>query len=138
MRGVDRLTAIQSPVQGFRYILEQGVQIVDESVLTLHLTPHRRVGAGPNGFAESPELCLARAFVTKDAVLVESGAVRSVGFVTGRNQHIAVEIEHLDGVAGTHLVDCRKVFPREESEGIDDFQVEKLQRILASWVDWGR
>ena len=76
--------------------------------------------------------------VSKATVLVETRSIRVVSFATGQEKNVAVELQHVDRVVGTLLVDFRRPIPGKEHEGILDFEVEELQWFLGPRIDRGR
>ena len=127
-----------SPIHGLGNIQEQSPQLVDERLLALHLTPYRRVVAALDCDPQVPEIGLARPIVSKAAVLVEAGSILAISSAPYRQQHFAVELQHVNCVFRTVFVDCGQVYPRKEQECVHYFKVEKRQGILVAWTDCGR
>ena len=136
--GARRERHAPSPSQRFRDIQEQRLQVVDDGLLALHLAPDRRVGHGHDCVAKIPEFSFACTIVSNATVLEQTSSIRAVSFATGREQNVAVELQNVDRVVRTHLVDLRQAVPGKEQEGILDFEVEERQGILGARIDRGR
>ena len=90
--GPDDLKPVQLPIQSFRDSQEQLPQLVDEELLTLHLTPYRRMGARHDRNSPSPEIGVTRAAVSKVTIFEETGSIRAVSFAARRQQYVTIEL----------------------------------------------
>ena len=113
------------PIQSFGDIQEQHSQLVDDVVLTLHLAPDRRMHACRYPFSQNSEFRLTGAIVSKAAILEESGSVVSKGSAACDPKYFTIEVEHVDCVLRSLIVDFLQVLPREEHEGIHYFQIQE-------------